>query len=326
MTKKLLILLLLLSVVTLLLTGCSSAIPWNKIPSLPWAKKAPSTTSQPINNSGNTEGDSVVANGLAPTLTINIPDQSTDKTIEIPGIIGKGQKIFVNDKEGSVDVNGNFIATVNLVPGINQLTFKVYSKDGSSVYSTGKSVTYTPHIPKLIITNSIPSNYASETSTITIFGTTDSNCKVTANGANSLPDVNGNFIITVPLKSGENIIKLESTNTSGLVNSVQQVINFTKVDKKPKPNLVLSLPDTGFVSSKDITINGFTDPNNIIEIYNNYSDSRNTVKSLIFKGSIKNGSFAIPVLLSEGSNTLLIRATNELNITTDLTKTVTYKR
>lgn len=318
MIKKLTFLLILLLLIALILTGCSFAIPW--------ANKATSTTSQPINNSENTTGASVATNSMAPALTINIPDQSTDKTIEIPGIIGKGQKIFVNDKEASVDDNGNFIATVNLVPGINQLTVKVYSKDGNSVYSTGKSVTYTPHIPKLIITNPIPKSYSSETSSITISGITDSNCTVTANGVSIQPDVNGNFIITVPLKNGENILKLESTNPSGLVNSIQQVINFTKIEKKPNPNLVVSLPDTGFVSSKDITINGFTDPKNIIEIYNNYSDPLNTVKSLIFKGSVNNGTFTIPVSLSDGPNTLLIRATNEFNISTDVTKTVNYKK
>ncbi|MFZ3102370.1 MAG: hypothetical protein WA131_03550 [Desulfitobacteriaceae bacterium] len=335
MTKKIFFLLLMLSVVALLLTGCSFAIPWNKMPSLPWAKKATSTNTQSTSSSGNAAGASgtdVTNNSLSTTFSLNLPDQSSDKTLKIKGIIGKAQKLFVNDQEGSVDANGNFTSTVDLVPGSNQLTVKVFSKDGSSVYSTGKNVTYTPHIPKLIITSPLKSSYASETSTITISGTTDSNCKVTANGANSLPDVNGNFIITVPLKSGENIIKLDSTNPSGLVNSFQQVLNFTKVDKNQKPKLVVSLPSdttakpTGYVSSKDIPISGFTDPNNIIEVYNNYYQNDKKVQSLIFKGTINNGTFAIPVTLSEGTNTLLIRATNEFDQSTDQTKTVNYKK
>ncbi len=313
MTKKIIILTIML-LVTLLLTGCSFA--------LPWTRNATSTTNQPSNAPSNTTS----SGNSSPNFTINIPDQSSEKTIAIPGVIGKGQKIFLNDKEVIADENGNFIANVDLIPGINPLRVKVFSKDSSSIYSTGKNITYTPQIPKLSITSPIPSTYASENPSIIIMGKTDPNSKITSKGTSILPDANGNFIITVPLNSGDNIIKLDSTNPSGLVNSFQQVINFIKIDKKPKPNLVVSLPDTGFVSSKDITINGFTDSNNIIEVYNNYNNSINAVKSLIFKGSINKGTFAIPVSLSDGSNTLLIRATNEYNITTDLTKTVTYKK
>jgi len=262
-------------------------------------------------------------------LVINIPETSKEEIINIPGNIGPSQRIFINDTEALVDDVGNFNAQLKLVPGQNSVSIKVVSSDNKSIYSTAKSVNYIPsNNPKLDVT--IPGVYNSDTETMIIKGVTDPGCQVEANGYRVTPDEKGNFIVSVPLEKGDNIVKVVSTNQKGKTSTVQQVVTYSKLNNK-EPTLIVSSPEPtkdGYVSSEKIKITGFTEPNNLIEIYNNYYNGDNNVKSLIFKGTTRNGQFSADVTLSKeggGINDLLIIATNEFGGTTSETRTVIYK-
>ncbi|OPY57885.1 MAG: hypothetical protein A4E55_01314 [Pelotomaculum sp. PtaU1.Bin035] len=262
-------------------------------------------------------------------LIINVPEISKVETINVPGNVGPGQRVFINETETLVDAGGNFNAQVKLVPGQNPITVKVVSSDNKSIYTTVKNVNYTPsNDPALSVI--IPSSYSSETETLIIKGTTDPGCQIDVNGNRSLPDEKGNFIVSVPLEKGDNIVKVVSTNPKGKTSTVQQVVNFNKLNNK-QPTLVVSSPEPtkdGYVSTDKINVSGFTEPNNLIEIYNNYYNGDTNVKSLIFKGNLKNGQFSVNVTLSKeggGVNDLLIVATNEFGGSTSETRTVIYK-
>lgn len=261
-------------------------------------------------------------------LVFNIPETSKEEILNIPGNIGPGQRIFINESEVAVDTAGNFNAQLKLVPGLNSVSIKVISNDNKSIYSTAKSVNYIPsNNPKLDVT--IPGVYNSDSETMIIKGVTDPGCQVDANGYRVTPDEKGNFIVRVPMEKGENVVKVVSTNQKGKTSTVQQVVNYSKLNNK-QPTLVVSSPEPkdGYVSTEKIKISGFTEPNNLVEIYNNYYNGDTAVKSLIFKGTTSNGQFSADVTLSKeggGVNDLLIVATNEFGGTISETRKVIYK-
>jgi len=261
-------------------------------------------------------------------LVINIPDTSKEEILNIPGNIGLEQRIFINESEVAVDAGGNFNAQLKLVPGLNSVSIKVVSFDNKSIYSTAKSVNYIQsNNPRLDVT--IPGTYNSNSDTMIINGVTDPGCQVDANGYRVTPDEKGNFIVSVPMETGENIVKVVSTDQKGKTSTVQQVVNYSRLNDK-QPTLVVSSPEPkdGYVSTEKIKISGFTEPNNLIEIYNNYYNGDTAVKSLIFKGATSNGQFSADVTLSKeggGVNELLIMATNEFGGTESETRRVTYK-
>ncbi|MCG9968631.1 hypothetical protein L9W92_11280 [Pelotomaculum terephthalicicum JT] len=258
----------------------------------------------------------------------NIPETSKEETLNIPGNIGPGQRIFINESEAAVDGFGNFNAQLKLTPGLNSVALKVVSSDNKSIYATAKSVNYIPSDnPKLDVT--IPGEYNSDTEMLIIKGATEPGCQVDANGYRATPDEKGDFIVSVPLENGENVVKVTSTNQKGKTSTVQQVVTYSRLNNK-QPTLVVSSPEPkdGYVSTEKIKISGFTEPNNLIEIYNNYYNGDSAVKSLIFKGTTSNGQFSADVTLSKeggGVNNLLIVATNAFGGTISETRNVIYK-
>lgn len=262
-------------------------------------------------------------------LVLNLPETTSEEILHIPGNAGPGQRLFINEDEVLTGPDGSFTARINLVPGDNSLSIKVVSMDQKAVYATAKSVRYVPSgNPRLEVT--IPEEYQAETEMMIVQGTTDPGCRVDANGIWVTPDENGGFIAGMPLKTGDNIVKITSTNPKGKTSMVQQVVTFNKLNNK-QPTLIVAAPEPdkdGFISSERITISGFTEPNNLIEIYNNYYNDDTSVQSLVFKGTAKNGQFSADVTLSQdgyGVNDLLIVATNEHGLTTSETRTVIYK-
>ncbi|MDF9408083.1 MAG: hypothetical protein A4E52_00048 [Pelotomaculum sp. PtaB.Bin013] len=260
-------------------------------------------------------------------LVLNIPETSKEEILNIPGNIGTGQRIFINESEVAVDAAGNFNAQLKLVPGLNSVSIKVVSFDNKSIYSTAKSVNYIPSSnPKLDVT--IPGTYNSDSETMIINGVTEPGCQVDANGYRVTPDEKGNFIVRVPMEKGENIVKVVSTNQKGKTSTVQQVVTYSKLNKQPTLVVSSPQPKDGYVSTEKIKISGFTEPNNLVEIYNNYYNGDTAVKSLIFKGTTSNGQFSADVTLSKdggGVNDLLIVATNEFGGTTSETRNIIYK-
>ena len=267
-------------------------------------------------------------------LVLDIPDVSTSDVISVPGRIGPGLRVFIDETEMDLDPFGNFVAQVRLTKQRNYIQVRVVSEDGKAVYSTSRVINYNQTAnPRLDVV--IPAAVSSRDAKMIISGRTDPDCKISANGRSASPDENGNFIIEVPLELGDNIVKLTATNTKGKTSTAQQVVTYS-VPKNMQPMLVVSSPEPssdGYVSTERIKIVGFTNPYNIIEIYNNYYNGDVSVKSLVFKGTIpRSGQFSVDVTLSTagdfpntGVNDLQIVATNENGGTATESRRVTYK-
>jgi hypothetical protein len=262
-------------------------------------------------------------------LVFDVPEHTYSDLLEIPGRIGPGLRVFVNELEMELDPLGSFTAQVRLRPDKNYINLRVVSEDGKSIYATAKVVHYTePSGPWLEV--EIPTANNSKNGRLIIRGVTNPNSTISANGHRALPDERGNFIVEVPLREGDNVVRVVATDPKGKTATAQQVVNYT-VPKNLQPMLIVSSPEPrdGYVSSERLRIVGFTDPNNIIEIYNNYYKDDNLVKSLVFRGTVPlNGQFSVDVNLStteDGVNDLQIVATNGDGGTAMETRRVTYK-
>ncbi|MCL2766849.1 MAG: hypothetical protein FWD21_04120 [Peptococcaceae bacterium] len=264
-------------------------------------------------------------------LVLDIPDYSVNEILSIPGRIGPGLRVIIDGTEMDIDPFGNFLAQVRLTREKNYIPVRVVSNDGKAIYATSKVVNYDRYanIPRLDVI--IPATVTSRDARVIISGATDPDCRINANGNTAQTDENGSFIVNVPLTAGDNIVRLTATNSKGRTSTVQQVVNYS-VPVDMQPMLVVSSPEPspdGFVSTDRIKIVGFTDPYNIIEIYNNYYNGDESVKSLVFKGTIpRNGQFSVDVTLSTtggGVNDLQIVATNSNGGTATESRRVTYK-
>lgn len=286
--------------------------------------------------------------GSSNDFHLAIPDKTEEPSINLTGTAGKTQKVFINQQEQTLDDQGKFTALVDLVPGENVINVKVTNADGSSLYSTGKTIVYEPQDPQptpptLQVTFPDPGGYPLQI----VQGLTDPNCEIEANGGKFRSDELGNFIASVPLRSGPNIITVTSTNEEGLKSTRQQVVTYTPPpDEQTTPNtptvnqptqptqpaneqlyLNVSLPegDEGYISQNSITVNGFTNANNLVEVYVNYFDDDEEKSSLIFSGKATNGRFSVKASLAEEENTLIIKATNTKGESQTIERSVYYK-
>ena len=263
-------------------------------------------------------------------FTLDIPEVSTNEVLSIPGRIGPGLRVFIEETEMDLDPFGNFVAQVRLTQKKNYIRVRVVSEDGKDIYATSKVVNYNQSAnPFLDVV--IPATVSARDAKVILTGQTDPDCKVSANGRSAVPDENGNFIVEVPLEIGDNIVKIVATNPKGKTSTAQRVVSYnTPVNMQPM--LVVSSPEPsvdGFVSSDRIKVVGFTDPYNIIEIYNNYYNDDGAIKSLIFKGTTpRNGQFSVDVSLSANDgdvNEIQVVATNANGGTATESRRVTYK-
>ena len=264
-------------------------------------------------------------------LVLDVPEISTNEIVSVPGRIGPGLQVYIDGTEMDLDPFGNFVAQVKLSREKNYIPIRVVAEDGKAVYTTSRVINFDKYAnnPKLDVI--IPATVTARDARVIITGTTDPGCVVSVGGTSTVADENGEFIINVPLDEGDNIVRLTATNNMGRTSTAQQVVTYS-VPKNTQPMLVVSSPEPspdGFVSTERIKIVGFTDPYNIIEIYNNYYSNNEEVKSLVFKGTIpRSGQFSVDVTLSTtggGVNDLQIVATNENGGTATEARRVTYK-
>lgn len=262
----------------------------------------------------------------AQSLYINIPDTTSDPILNIPGKVATGQKLFINEEEVTVETDGTFVSTINLSPGKNIISIKVVSSDNKSTYSTGRSVEYiilggnNPFIQ--LDSPGIPSQH--NKNVLVIKGITEPNCIIDANGYKTLAEENGRFIVSVPLKDGDNLIKVVSTNKAGKTSTIQEVVNYDK-----RPTIIINDPALGtdpnyYISSDKITISGFTEPNNLVKVFTNPADVGN-IQSSVSSCNVNNGMFSTEINLSTGRNEIVINAVNQFGKSSNKTIFVTKK-
>lgn len=165
--------------------------------------------------------------------------------------------------------------------------------------------------PTLTVT-SPSNNLVTAASSITVSGTAkdDSGIQsVTVNGKTVTVGSNGAFSTTVSLSGGSNTITIVATDNAGNTTTITRTV--TRATSGP--TLTITSPTSGiYTNNSSITVSG------------SVSDSVSPVKSVTVNGTaatVSNGSYSEKITLSEGSNTITVKAENQVGLTT--TKTVT---
>ncbi len=125
----------------------------------------------------------------------------------------------------------------------------------------------------------------------------------------------GIFSVDIPFKEGENTISTKILDQKGTLSDLSNVIKVTF--KKSKPLLEISNPeDNTSVVSNDafVVVQGKTEEENSITVNGRF---------VLLQ---KDGSFSYKTPLSEGSNTLIIIATDQAGNQTTIERHVTYSR
>lgn len=129
-------------------------------------------------------------------------------------------KIFFNNSsdDAVTDGNGNFSANISLSKGVNTIYAKTVDNSGNlSGSSSSYIVTYTTETPNLTIKT--PQNnqifYGSTQENLDIQGSTDANNTLTINDHIVVVDPSGNFNFNFSLQSGDNTLKVISTDQAG---------------------------------------------------------------------------------------------------------------
>lgn len=253
----------------------------------------------------------------APDLVItNCPETSTVKTVTLSGRVAdtndKNPKVYINDELLSVNsYYGTWSKDVTLKEGTNTFTIKATNALGKSTVLT-RTVTFSVAAPDLIISNCPDS---STTGKVTISGSVsdsnDSNPKVYINDDLLSLSWNKTWSKEVVLKEGTNTFIIKATNNLGKTTTITKTINFTV----EAPSIVISnCPETS--TSKTVTISG------------RVSDTNDRYPKMYINGELLSlgwdNTWSKTVTLSEGVNSLEIKATNSYGKATILTKTILY--
>lgn len=209
--RRNIILLLLTLVLLLFVTGCGKLL--NSF------NKTQQTAQEQPEEEKKSNAASSTSSQSAQPLYINIPDKSFNQNIKITGRVPSDYRMFINEKESVVDIDGNFSADITLIPGNNLFSFRTVSSDNKSTFITNKTVEYDTK-PKLEITQLGKTTGDS----LSIEGITDPNSIVDVNGNKAQADENGIFKITFT-SDGTNTIKIVSTNKAGKSTFLQKTIS-----------------------------------------------------------------------------------------------------
>jgi hypothetical protein len=220
--------------------------------------------------------------------------------------------LFVNGAQAAstiADSEGYFSTLVVLNEGLNTITATAFDQfeNGPSVPSTPIQVlldTTSPAAPTLWeITSPIPLTQV----TIHGYSENDAEVEVFLNGQSvgfCQADFEGSFSMDVQLVEGENLIMARATDYLG--NGPGPWSNLMRVEvdlSAPLPPVLDPIPS--MISTPNLEISGTCEPNALIHIYVNN----------VLRGEIKadnEGSFTKMVPIFVGENTIIVRATDEL--------------
>ncbi len=170
---------------------------------------------------------------IPPPQVDPLPDATNSAEIEIKGIAVSGEKVqlFLNGrkiKETTLTSDNSFTFTnVKLEKGENTIKARTVLKDGKvSKYSDSITIHYLSDPPELsIYFPSDDQSFTKENNPIRVSGKTSQNAKVTVNDFWAIVDEDGNYYYNLPLKGGENFIKIKAVDKAG--NTAEKEIKVT---------------------------------------------------------------------------------------------------
>ncbi len=255
----------------------------------------------------------------APRLVIDqCPEKSTVNAITISGKVtdknDKYPKVYINGELQNVNLYGAWSKKVNLIEGRNTFEIKATNSAGKCVVVI-KTIVFNMDVPILVLTN------CQETSTLNkvnlsgrVSDVNDKSPKVYIN--DELVSVNsyyGTWSKDVALKEGDNTFTIKAINSLGKVTTIIKTIKFNCA----APELIISnCPATSTLNKVNLSGRVSDVNDKFPNVYIN--DELVSVDSYY-------GTWSKEVTLKEGENTFVIKATNNMNKSTAITRIISYK-
>ncbi len=171
---------------------------------------------------------------LTPTLN-PLFEATNTAAIEVSGLAtstGQTIELFINGSSKStalVDSKSQFaFSSVRLESGENKIKVRAKLDSKESQFSTEAIVVYDTTPPALELKEPTDGQTITKTAQVKIIGKTEADARILINDFLPIVDNNGGFSYAIPLKEGENSIKVVSTDKAG-----NQTTNQIKVIFQP---------------------------------------------------------------------------------------------
>ena len=250
----------------------------------------------------------------APVLTITEAPDTTDKSsATIRGTVqdknDSSPIVTINGRSVHVDYIGRFSETVNLVEGENRFTITATNKLGKTT-TVERTIVFTAAAPEIIFTN-VPE--ATSQKNITLSGyvrDASGEVKLYINDQEVFVyPTGGSFSKNVTLSEGDNLFVFRAVNKYGKSTTIAKTVRFGEIGQ---PTLTVD----------DVPAEVSTD---VLTISGRVSDSLDPDVSVFVndrKVASSAGSWTATVTLKEGSNDIIIVATNKFGKSTTIVKKV----
>lgn len=187
-----------------------------------------------LKNSQDTASEKSVS-FVSPPVLNPLPRATNSATITISGSALQKQTVMLYLDGGlvgkmKVDKDTNFIfEDIKLTKGTNIITAKALDEKGKESKNLAPfTILLKTDPPQLSIDSpSDGQSFSKDDKTAQIRGKTDPGTKVTANDFWAIVDENGNFSYQLPLRDGENIIKVVAVDEAGNKTEAERKINYS---------------------------------------------------------------------------------------------------
>lgn len=158
---------------------------------------------------------------IPPPILNPMPNSTNSAEIIVSGTGSSNQTInlYINDNlvnKTKTQKNGNFSFGQTLSEKENAIKAKAEANGKESKFSLTLNISYKTTPPSLNINSPTDGQtFSKDQNTVDVKGETDSQVKVTVNGFWAITDQNNYFSYNVPLKSGENSIKIIAIDLAG---------------------------------------------------------------------------------------------------------------
>jgi len=163
-----------------------------------------------------------------------LPTATNSAKLAISGFSDENTKvdIYLNDtKAGTTDVlDGKFkLDYILLKDGANTIAAQAINAfEKESEFSQNQIVVLDTEEPTLEVETPIDGQSFSENNRIKVFGKTDNDAQVYANGFLASIGSNNNFEVFVPLIEGENILEIKAIDEAGNIKLLSRKVSFHK--------------------------------------------------------------------------------------------------
>jgi hypothetical protein len=250
----------------------------------------------------------VIRDTVPPQLDVYQPTEGQETNQ--PSIIVKGQTepgatVRINENIVPLDANGRFEYTVLLTEGPNNITIVASDPAGNTVQMWRNM--NLDSVPPSIIIVTPPNGMITNAPEIDIRGMANGATSVKLNGI-AVKLLGETFVTTMKLAPGVNTLLFEATDDAGNYASLQ----ISVVQDANPPQLTIIYPkDNLFTGNSVLVISGSSDVGNTV-----------TVNGVPVTLDLNNGQFSYTILLKEGTNRIVARATDKIGNTYEVVRNV----